>query len=236
MILSAKASFATERSMKGKNLAMLKLIQRDRTADSADGDRIEKQEELDLIDRAKRGDRGAGRRLVDLHKQRLHTFIWRIVRDTDMAEEVCQETFLRAFRALASFKSEYRFSTWLFTIGYRLALNQMRARSHRKDVVADLSNAPAVREQQTPQERVLQSEQATQLRQIIWQEVDRLNPVQKASLLMFYREGLSCKDIADSLGMPVATVKSHMHRARQRLRVRLERLGVDDQDLMYLGA
>ncbi len=196
---------------------------------------LAKDEELVLIARAQQGDNVAAGRLVESHRQRLFTFVWRIVRNADMAEEICQDAFLRAFGSLSSFKKEYRFSTWLFTIGYRLSLNQIRRQKTRKSTSSDFSNMPAP-DQSTQLDKALQSEHASRLREMLWEEVDKLSDVQRAAVLMFYREGLSCKEVAEVLEIPIATVKSHMHRARGRLRDRLQRLGVDDRDLAHLGA
>ena len=76
-----------------------------------------RERERELIARARGGDRLALRELVDLHKDRLYAFIWRMVRDHHDAEDICQEAFLKAFASFDTFLSEYRFSTWLFTIG-----------------------------------------------------------------------------------------------------------------------
>jgi RNA polymerase sigma-70 factor (ECF subfamily) len=207
----------------------------DMTATALPGSKLTKEMELLLIQQAHAGDPSAGARLVDAHKQRLYTFIWRMVRDAELAEDLCQEAFLRAFNHLGSFNIEYRFSTWLFTIGYRLALNELRTRTAHRTTVADLANV-AEEKAERPDTLVLQSEQASRLKEMIWSEVDQLSTTQKAVVLMFYREGLSCKEISDSLEIPVATVKSHMHRARERLRVKLERQGVDQGDVASFGA
>src|SRR5690349_13878027 len=79
-----------------------------------------------LIKQAQKGDAGAARQLVESHQQRLFAFIWRLVRNWHEAEEICQEAFLRAFSNIERFDESFRFSTWLFTIGYRLSLNRMR--------------------------------------------------------------------------------------------------------------
>lgn len=204
-------------------------------ATAVPGSKLSKETELLLIQQAHAGDPSAGARLVDAHKQRLYTFIWRMVRDAELAEDLCQEAFLRAFNHLGSFNIEYRFSTWLFTIGYRLALNELRMKTAHRTTVADLTNV-AEEGTERPDTLVLQSEQAARLKEMIWSEVDQLSGTQKAVVLMFYREGLSCKEISDSLDIPVATVKSHMHRARERLRLKLERQGVDQSDVSSFGA
>jgi RNA polymerase sigma-70 factor (ECF subfamily) len=70
----------------------------------------------------------------------------------------------------------------------------------------------------------LESEEAARLRERIWETVNELTPPQRASILLFYRHDLGCHDIARILEIPIATVKSHLHRARLRLRERLESL------------
>ena len=88
--------------------------------------RLSHDEERVLIERAKRGCEEAARRLVDAHKDRLFAFVGRFIRDYHEVEDICQEAFRRAFANLDKFSAEYRFSTWLFTIGYRLCLNLLR--------------------------------------------------------------------------------------------------------------
>src|SRR5262249_49152734 len=94
---------------------------------SEDG-RLTPLEERRLIQAARKGCGTSARRLVETHQYRLHAFVWRMVRDASGDGEICQDAFVRAFQALDSFDDRYRFSTWLFTIAYRLSLNQMRRR------------------------------------------------------------------------------------------------------------
>ena len=172
-----------------------------------------------LVRRAQRGDAQAMRELIDSHRDRLFAFLIRTVRNHHDAEELCQEAFLKAFRALDSFNSEYRFSTWLFTIGYRLCLNQMR---RKKDMTGDVdfttfpSAGPAV------DAATIQSEEARRLKRLIWEAVDELSTAQRATVLLFYRHQQGCAEIAGILELPVATVKSHLHRARAKLKDILE--------------
>lgn len=122
---------------------------------------------------------------------------------------------MRAFSSLETYRPEFRFSTWLFTIGYRLCLNWIR-RKHavtgEMDAAVLPSNEPSVLEE------LAESEDARRLKDAIWQAVDELTVPQRATVLLYYREGQSCQDVADTMQIPVATVKSHLHRARARLR------------------
>lgn len=184
------------------------------TADATDRER-----ERQLITRARTGDRVALRELVDLHKDRLFAFIWRMVRDHHEAEDVCQDAFLKAFASFDTFSSEFRFSTWLFTIGYRVCLNRLRrkrgtAREIDFSAMADPDGKVA--------SEVAESEEAGRIRGLVWSAVDQLSPPQRAAVLLFYRHEFGCQEIARVLELPLATVKSHLHRARGRLREILE--------------
>ncbi|HEY3245955.1 MAG TPA: RNA polymerase sigma factor [Phycisphaerae bacterium] len=188
---------------------------------------LSRGDEQRLIQRAKRREPDALRHLIDLHKERLFNFVWRVVRHHHDAEEICQEAFLKAFASLDSFRPEFRFSTWLFTIAYRLCLNALRRkRAFAGDV--DFSVLPGHGE--PVDEGAAQSEEARRVKTLIWDSVDRLSPQQRATVLLFYRNDQSCQEIARILEVPVATVKSHLHRARARLREMLEPVVAGETD------
>ena len=193
-------------------------------------DNLEVVKERALIKLAQKGDAAAARQLVESHQQRLFAFVWRLVRNWHEAEEICQEAFLRAFSALDSFSSEYRFSTWLFTIAYRLCLNQIR---RRKSVTGELDFAAMPSSEPDAADRVAESEEARRLKDEIWSAVDQLSVPQRAAVVLFYREGMSCEAISKTLGIPMATAKSHLHRARARLR---ESLAETVQDCSQIRA
>lgn len=182
-----------------------------------------------LIKQAQKGDPSAARQLVESHQQRLFAFVWRLVRNWHEAEEICQEAFLRAFSHIERFDESFRFSTWLFTIGYRLSLNRMRK---VVPIATELdSNRLPCKDEGGP-ERVAQTEEAAKLKRLVWDAVDQLNPTQRAATLLYYREGLSCQEIADVMELPAATVKSHLHRGRAKLRETLAQVsGADWQSL-----
>ena len=184
-----------------------------------------REREVQLIGRARGGDRIALRELVDLHKDRLFAFIWRMVRDHHEAEDICQDAFLKAFASLDTFSVEYRFSTWLFTIGYRVCLNRLR---RKRPFSGDLDFSAMASEDGASPSATLESEEAGRVRASVWSAVDRLSPPQRATILLFYRNDFGCQEIARVLQLPLATVKSHLHRARARLRELLEAL--PDQD------
>jgi RNA polymerase sigma-70 factor (ECF subfamily) len=192
---------------------------------------LDRQAEKRLIDRARRGDTHCMRELIDAHKDRLFAFVWRIIRNHHDAEEICQDAFLKAFASLDTFSPQYRFSTWLFTIAYRLCLNSMR---RKKALSGDVDFSGMSTGESTVVSVTAQSEEARRLKEIVWRSVDRLSPPQRAAVVLFYRHDQSCQEIAQVLQLPVATVKSHLHRARGRLKELLEPLVADDSSRLRI--
>jgi RNA polymerase sigma-70 factor (ECF subfamily) len=176
--------------------------------------KMPRDEELRLVQRAQRGDAQAFRQLVESYQDRLFGFVWRMVRNHHEAEDLCQTAFVKAYESLASYSRQYAFSTWLFTIAYRLCLNQLRK---RKPVGGEIDFSRFAHPGEDSTERVANSESARLLRRVIWEAVEQLSPSQKACVLLFYREGRSCQEIGETLEMPAVTVKSHLHRAREKL-------------------
>ncbi len=188
--------------------------------------KISREHERHLVGRVLAGDKGAARELVELHKDRLFAFIWRMVRHHHDAEEICQDAFLKAFGSIGTFSSEFRFSTWLFTIGYRICLNHLRK---KRALTGELDFSALPRDNDEAPTSSLESEEAARLKSMVWEAVNRLSAPQRATLLLFYRHDFGCHEIARVLQLPVATVKSHLHRARNRLRETLT--SVTEEDL-----
>lgn len=211
----------------------------ERSQQSAEG-RVTPAQEQEWIRKVRAGCGESARRLVESHQERLFAFVWKMIRDADAAEEICQDAFLRAFQSLDTFDPTYRFSTWLFTIGYRLCLNTLRK---RRELAGEFDfsgvTASVGREavEDDAAEMVANSEEARQMRDTIWGAVERLSTPQRATVLLFYRESMSCEEIGAVLQMPAATVKSHLHRARSKLREMLsDSLAEDWASIRFGGA
>jgi RNA polymerase sigma-70 factor (ECF subfamily) len=176
--------------------------------------------EAKLVTQALNGRQEAFRQLVETYQDRLHAFIWRMIRNHHEAEDLCQAAFVKAYESLKSYNSKYAFSTWLFTIAYRLCLNHLRK---RRPIATDIDDSRlSGGEGLDSAQAVANSEEAEYLRSQIWDAVDELTPAQKACVLLFYREGHSCQEIGDALEIPAVTVKSHLHRAREKLGIKLQ--------------
>ncbi len=202
--------------------------------------RLSPERERQLIAAVQRGCAQSSHELISTHQQRLFAFIWRMVRNNHDAEELCQEAFLRAFQAIDSFDVNFRFSTWLFTIGYRLCLNSMR-KQKSQDLDVDFGtfaqgDAPGTDAPDSIADAVVNSDEASRLKEIIWNSVDQLSPAQRATVLLFYRESMSCQQIGEVLEIPAATVKSHLHRARAQLKRMLSGELIEDWSVVRAGA
>lgn len=182
-------------------------------------------DEIRLVARARQGHADAFRELVETYQERLAAFVWRMVRNHHEAEDLCQAAFVKAYESLDSYSSNYAFSTWLFTIAYRLCLNHLRK---KKAISGETDFSYIGTGQPDAALSLANSEEAKRLRDLIWTAVDKLTPPQKSAVLLFYREGKSCQEIGVVLGIPAVTVKSHLHRAREKLRQLLSLELVDD--------
>lgn len=164
-----------------------------------------------LVARARERDAGAFRELVEQHRDRAYGLALRILRSAEDAEEVAQDAFLRAWQALPGFRGEARFSTWLHQIVVRRALDRLetlKARRGREGVL-DEDALPAL-DGPDPAAR------ATAMR--VERLLDRLSPIQRAAVTLYYFEDQAVERVAEILEMPENTVKTHLARARATLR------------------
>jgi len=170
------------------------------------------------------GDKTAFAALVGRFQKPLFSYLGKMTLPQAIAEEIAQETFIRAWQAKATFDpKKASVSTWLFTIARRLALNELDRASRRFEVSsltsAVLESDPIVKEYEdhqhlSPQEALQQSE----LKQALWQALTTLPPHDRSLLALAYLKDLELAAIAEIEGIPVGTVKSRLHRIRQQLK------------------
>ena len=182
----------------------LNLTQRAMTA--LDGVDRETREEALWIARAKTGDEAAYRWLLDRYRARAVRLATHVLRRDSEAEDVAQEAFVKAFGRLSAFRGTGRFAPWLFQIVVRLCLDKKRlARwgAEVPDAFAPTSMIPA----QDPTTRLLVSAL-----------LDQLSPPMRAALVLREMEGLDYEEIAQTLNIPVGTVRSRLNAARAQFR------------------
>jgi RNA polymerase sigma-70 factor (ECF subfamily) len=188
-------------------------------------------EDVAIVEAVRSGDAEAFRVLVERHKHRLYAVILRLVGDPCQAEELAQETFVRAFRALKGFRGESSFGTWLTQIGIHVARDRMRSARRRSIVSID-----APQETHRPSLELVDTSPASDPGfEVEAEEERRLMRIALASLPPEYREVLVLKhfedwaygEIAAVTGATVGTLKVRAYRARHLLRERLTELGWD---------
>ncbi len=162
---------------------------------------------------ARAGDDGAYRKLVERYRDRIVGLGMRIVHDPQAAEEIAQDAFVRAWQALPDFRGESRFSTWLYRIAYRRALDE-RASTNRRQGRELMMEADALEIAAPLSERP--SDWRLRLR--LERHVRSLSDAQRTCITLFYAGDQSIDEIAQVLDLPTGTVKTHLHRARGELR------------------
>jgi RNA polymerase sigma-70 factor (ECF subfamily) len=173
-----------------------------------------------LVELALDGDEAAFGVLVRRYQRRLTAFLSQLVGDIELARELSQEAFVRAWSALARFDPRYRFSTWLFRIAHNLGIDQLRRRRlqttplYRTDSEGDEVEVVVPDLDKDPLGHLENRALASELRQII----DGLRPEYRELVLLRHFGGLSYQEIADFTEMPLGTVKNKLFRAHSVLR------------------
>jgi len=180
-------------------------------------------EDDELIRKFKDGDETGFDELVRRYQQRVHSLLYRLVRNTEDARDLAQDVFVRAFRALPGFQGKSSFYTWLYRIAVNCAFNLMRSRGRQKAKAGSeiqlneeaMLNLPS---SETPQSDFHRSE----LRRAIATAVETLPERQQAVFVMRQYEGMSNNEIAEVLGLSAGAVKSHYFFAVHKLQVALK--------------
>ncbi len=173
-----------------------------------------------LVELALDGDEDAFGLLVRRYQRRLTAFLGQLVGDIELARELSQEAFIRAWSALERFDPRYRFSTWLFRIAHNLGIDQLRRRRlstmplYRTDADGDEVEVIIPDNAKDPLGHLQNRALATELRQVI----DGLRPEYRELVLLRHFGGLSYQEIADFTDMPLGTVKNKLFRAHSVLR------------------
>ena len=178
------------------------------------------QSDLELVRRAQRNERGAFDLLVLKYQHKVVKLVARLLRDPTEAEDVAQEAFVKAYRALGSFRGDSAFYTWLYRIAVNTARNAIASRQRRPlDYEAELSEseqsnlASRLRHTDTPEATVLSEE----IRQTVNEAIEQLPEDLRTAIVLREVEGLSYDEIAAAMDCPVGTVRSRIFRAREAI-------------------
>lgn len=187
----------------------------------------ETQLDRDLVERVQRGDSSAFDVLVRKYQHRVVGLIGRYVHDWSECQDVAQETFMRAYRALGNFRGDAQFSTWLHRIAVNTAKNHLVAQNRRPPTDdVDVMDAEQydhgfrLRDTDTPEHELLRQE----IEATVMAAVDRLPGELREAITLREVEGLSYEEIAERMGCPIGTVRSRIFRARDAIDTQLKPL------------
>ena len=197
----------------------------------ADGPDLVSLSDQEVVALARDGREAAYRELIRRYERPVFSLILRMVRDRQLAEDLTQETFIKALNAIGSYRPEFKFSSWIFKIANNAAIDHLR----RREVdTLSLDGAPHAT---TPEdieatalqigdkgETPLEELEARELGGAIERAIGRLRPEYRSCILLRHVEGLAYEEIAQLLDLPLGTVKTYIHRARHELRGMLTHL------------
>jgi RNA polymerase sigma-70 factor (ECF subfamily) len=177
------------------------------------------QPDPEVLRRAQRGDERAFAQILRTYETTIFNYVYRIVGDRALAEDLTQEVFVRVFQALPRFSLRCKFTTWLFQVTKNRVLDELRARERRPQTVLAIEEAPRLEIVDPPVERLETIE-------AVWRAVRELNPDLKMALLLRDVAGMPYNEIADSLEITLATVKWRIFKAREEVQQALAREGL----------
>ena len=188
----------------------------------------EREVDRELVVRAQRGDKRAFELLVLKYQRKLGRLLSRFVRDPGEVEDVTQEAFIKAYRALPNFRGDSAFYTWLYRIGINTAKNYLVALGRRAPTTTGLNNEEAegfedaeqLRDASTPESEL----EGREIAATVNRAMDALPDDLRTAITLREIEGLSYEEIAQAMNCPIGTVRSRIFRAREAIAERLRPL------------
>ncbi|HEU5042247.1 MAG TPA: sigma-70 family RNA polymerase sigma factor [Gemmatimonadales bacterium] len=185
----------------------------------------------EVVLQARAGLEAAYRELIRRYERPVFALLFRMVRDRELAEDLAQETFIKALNAIESYRPEFKFSSWIFKIANNAAIDHLRRREldtlsldgspHAETPEAMQATALQIGARQ---ESPLDTVEAKELGGAIEAAIARLRPEYRSCILLRHVEGRAYEEIAEILDLPLGTVKTYIHRARNELRQSLAHL------------
>ena len=171
---------------------------------------MEQQEVLHIIKRIKKGDKDAFALLIDAHKNMVYSLCLKMTRSAEDAEEIAQDSFIKAYQGIHTFKQKAKFSTWLYQITYFTAINFLR-----KNTISTTTDYPE--DLIESDETIISSIQQSEREHYINKALSFLEPTERAIITLFYLEEHSIKEISEITTLTESNVKVKIHRTRKKI-------------------
>ncbi len=173
-------------------------------------------DEQQLILRVKEGDHEAYRVLVERHMKHAYNIAYGFLIDHDDAEDIAQESFVRIYESIQSFRGEASFNTWLYRIVTNLSLNKLRQRKNTNHRIANLPHQSAMNIISATDDSTYQD-----VKPIIERALHALPTLQRAVVILRHLNGLSTKQVSEILRCSEGTIKTHLHRGMKKMKTQL---------------
>ncbi len=187
--------------------------------------------DADVARLAQQGREAAFRELVRRYERPVFSLVFRMVRDSAVAEDLAQDTFIKVLNHVDKYRPEFKFSSWLFKIANNVAIDHLRRRQLDTISMDGSPNAATAADVEATSfdiadksESALEAMEAKELGSAIEQAIGALRPEYRACIMLRHVEDRSYEEIAATLDLPLGTVKTYIHRARHQLREALEHL------------
>ena len=193
------------------------------------------ESELDqaLVERVKNGDKRAFDLLVRKYQHKIISVASRYVSDWSEAQDVAQEAFIRAYRAIGAFRGDSAFYTWIYKIAINTSKNYLVSKGRRPPIgdiaiedAVQLDGASQLRDRATPERELLRQE----IERTVFDTVEELPEELRTAITLREVDGLSYEEIAEAMSCPIGTVRSRIFRAREAIDERLRPLLSADED------
>jgi RNA polymerase sigma-70 factor (ECF subfamily) len=166
-----------------------------------------------VVSRAQRGDGEAFALLMETYQKPVYNLCYRMLSNQEDAEDAAQETFLRAYRFIKRYDANRPFATWLLSIAAHYCIDQIRRRRNFLISIEDLPTQDVPDSLPSPEHSAVTAEDQRRVRALL----ERLEPIDRAAIIMYYWYDFSYEEICQSLSLTLSAVKSRLHRARKAL-------------------
>jgi len=184
--------------------------------------------DADIVALAQQGRDLAFRELVRRYERPVFSLIYRMVRDREAAEDLAQDSFVKVLNHIDRYNPDFKFSSWIFKIANNVAIDHLRRRQPQTVSMDGSPHATSAAEIEASsfeiaaeQETALQELEAKEIGSAIERAIAKLRPEYRACIMLRHIEDRSYEEIATTLDLPLGTVKTYIHRARNELRVLL---------------
>lgn len=167
------------------------------------------EKETELIKKAQSGDEAGFKRLLNAYKGRIFSYSYRIVQNYQDAEEITFDTFIKCYKSLPGFDLSKPLAPYLFTIAHNTIMDFLRKNRQHYDHLEELHGVVNGLDKKMDQKRRLERVEVA---------MADLAPVDREIVILFHKEELSYQEISETLNLPVTTIKTRLHRAREKLR------------------